>query len=86
MFLFSGPTQFFCHIYHAQQVKIISLPGLRATSEIMTHNCASPCLQSTALSDYTIVQILHHFTMTVNNIEVTVNTSTCTDVFTIMTN
>ena len=30
------------------------------------------------------MQILHHFTMTVNNTEVTVNTCTCTDVFTII--
>ena len=43
----------------------------------------SPCifsLQSTTLSDYKL-QILH----TVNNIEVSVNTCTCTDVFTIIT-
>ena len=33
----------------------------------------------------TIVQILHHFTVTVNNIEVTGNICTCTDVFTIIT-
>ena len=33
----------------------------------------------------TIVQILHHFTVTVNNIQVTVNTCTCTDVFTVTT-
>ena len=38
-----------------------------------------------ALHCQTIVQILHHFTVTVNNIEVTVNTYTCTDVFTIIT-
>ena len=30
------------------------------------------------------MQILDHFTMTVNNTEVTVNTCTCTDVFTII--
>ena len=30
------------------------------------------------------MQILHHFTMTVNHTEVTVNTCTCTDVFTII--
>ena len=29
----------------------------------------------------TIVQILHHFTVTVNNIEVTGNICTCTDVY-----
>ena len=33
----------------------------------------------------TTVQILHHFTVTVNNIKVTVNTCTCTDVFTVIT-
>ena len=33
----------------------------------------------------TIVWILHHFTVTVNNIEVTVSTCTCTDVFIIIT-
>ena len=45
----------------------------------MAHN-PSPCtfsLQSTTLSDYST-----DFTVTVNNIEVTVNTCTCTDVFT----
>ena len=29
--------------------------------------------------------MLHYFTVTVNNIEVTVNTCTCTDVFTMIT-
>ena len=29
--------------------------------------------------------IVHHFTVTVNNIEVTVNTCTCTDMFTVIT-
>ena len=33
----------------------------------------------------TIVQILHHFSVTVNNIEVTINTCTCKDVFTVIT-
>ena len=33
----------------------------------------------------TIVQILHHFSVTVNNIQVTINTCTCTDVFTVIT-
>ena len=33
----------------------------------------------------TVVQILHHFTVTVNDVEVTVNTCTCTDMFTIIT-
>ena len=59
---------------------------LKATREIWLI-IPSPCifsLQSTTLSDY-IVQILHHFSVTVNNIEVTVNTCTCTDVFTIIT-
>ena len=62
----------------------ITLPEV-ATREIMTHN-SLPCnfsLQSTTLQ--TIVQILHHFTVTVNNTEVTVNTCTCTNVFTIIT-
>ena len=51
----------------------------------MVHNSFSMYfqLQTTRLSDYTILQILHHFTVTVNNVEVTVNTCTCTDVFTI---
>ena len=42
----------------------------------MAHNSLSMYLQST---------ILHHFTVAVNNIEITVNTCTCTDVFTVMT-
>ena len=33
----------------------------------------------------TIVQILHHFAVTVNNIEVTVSTCTCKEEFTIIT-
>ena len=45
-----------------------------------------PCLYIRSLQSTTcrIVQILHHFTVTVNNIEVTVNTCTCTDVFTVI--
>ena len=35
----------------------------------MAHIIPSPCI----LHCQTIVQILHHFTLTVNNIEVTVN-------------
>ena len=51
----------------------------------MTHNSLSRYLVYSLLHCQTIVQILHRFTVTVNNIEVTVNTCTCTDVFTIIT-
>ena len=34
---------------------------------------------------FTLSDYIHHFAVTVNNIEVTVNTCTCTDVFTITT-
>ena len=44
----------------------------------------SPCVFSLQSTTF-IVQNLHHFTVTVNNIEVTVNTCTCTDVLTVIT-
>ena len=49
----------------------------------MAHNSLS--MYYSLLHCQTILQISHHFTVTVNNIEVTVNTCTCTDVFTIIT-
>ena len=47
------------------------------------HDCVFS-LQS-ILHCQTIAEILHHFTVTLNNIEVIVNTCTCKDVFTIIT-
>ena len=44
--------------------------------------CLHVFLVYSLLHCQTIVQILHHFAVTVNNIEVTINTSTCKDVFT----
>ena len=55
---------------------------MRATREIIP----SPCIFSYSLLHcQTIVQILHHLTVAVNSIEVTVNICSCTDVFTIIT-
>ena len=55
----------------------------------MAHNSLSMYFYKTIvyslLHCQTIVQILHHFAVTVNNIEVTVNICTCKDVFTIIT-
>ena len=59
--------------------------SLRATRENMAHKIPSPCIFMFTVPYIPILYCTFCTQLCVNNIEVTVNTCTCTDVFTVIT-